>query len=105
MVGRSAGAAAAARSAPRILAEAPFPGAAAESLSALSRHSRHGQRQDRADGVAVMTAEALWAAAGLDQLDAGEPIFALSRSQEFLLIEAGLIDDGGDLRLPELRLP
>lgn len=48
-----------------------------------------------------MTAEALWAAAGLDQLDAGEPILALSGSREFLLIEA---DDSVDLRLPE-RLP
>lgn len=50
-----------------------------------------------------MSAEALWAT-GLEQLDAAEPIFALSRSQEFLLIEAGPTETGGDLGLPE-RLP
>jgi hypothetical protein len=50
-----------------------------------------------------MTAEALWAAAGLaslaDPIDSSEPIFAISRSQEPVLIEPG-----AEAELPELCL-
>ncbi len=51
-----------------------------------------------------MTAEALWAAAGLVSTaapdDAQAPIFAISRSREPLLIETG-----AEAELPELHLP
>ena len=53
-----------------------------------------------------MTAEALWAAAGLtstaDHDDALAPIFALDRARELYLIEHGLIETGAEaaLRLP-----
>ena len=51
-----------------------------------------------------MTADAIWAGSGLaaavDALDFSEPIFAISRSREPLLIE-----DTDELRLPELLLP
>jgi hypothetical protein len=48
-----------------------------------------------------MTVDALWAAVGLtaEPIDASEPIFAISRSREPLLIDIG---DEGDL--PELLL-
>jgi hypothetical protein len=52
-----------------------------------------------------MTAEALWAAAGLartgDHDDALEPIFTVGRSREIYLIEHG-IETGADA---ELHLP
>lgn len=51
-----------------------------------------------------MTAEAIWAAAGLATtaaaLDASETIFALDHRREPLLIE-----DSDELSLPELPLP
>lgn len=51
-----------------------------------------------------MTAEAIWAAAGLATtaaaLDASEAIFALDHRREPLLIE-----DSDELSLPELPLP
>jgi hypothetical protein len=50
-----------------------------------------------------MTADAIWAAAGLmtavDALDSSVAIFAVGRSHEPLLIE-----DGDEFRLPELLL-
>jgi len=53
-----------------------------------------------------MTAEMLWAAAGLaravDQDDSLAPIFALDRTREICLIEHGQIETGVEaaLRLP-----
>ena len=53
-----------------------------------------------------MTAEALWAAAGLanaaENDDSLAPIFALDRAREIYLIEHGLIETGAEaaLRLP-----
>jgi hypothetical protein len=56
-----------------------------------------------------MIGEALWAAAGLatagDHTDSLEPIFAISRSHELVLIEEGSNETGAAAGLPELRLP
>ena len=52
-----------------------------------------------------MTAETLWAAAGLartgDHDDVLEPIFTIVRSREIYLIEYGMIETGAEA---ELRL-
>jgi hypothetical protein len=49
-----------------------------------------------------MTADAVWAAVGLavEQIDAGEPIFAISRSREPVLIEVADESDAPELLLP-----
>jgi hypothetical protein len=103
VVGSASRAASAAAAYARIVAAAAVFEAAAKSLSALPRHSHHGDQRNRRSAI-VMTAEAIWAAAGLiaavDSLDSSELIFALGRSREPLLVE-----DSDQLRLPELVLP
>jgi hypothetical protein len=93
----------------RLVATAPvFASSAkpAKPLSALSRDPHHDDQRGRAAGGAVMTAEALWAAAGLarigDHDDTLEPIFTVGRSREIYLIEHGMIETGAEvvLRLP-----
>jgi hypothetical protein len=93
----------------RIVAAAPVPAPSskpAKPLSALSRYPHHEHERRRATGAAIMSAESLWAAAGLasapDHDDAVAPIFALDRAREIYLIEHGQIETGAEaaLRLP-----
>jgi len=93
----------------RILAAAPVSAPAAKPakpVSALPRHPYHDDERRRTGGGAIMTAESLWAAAGLsnpvDHDDALALIFALDRAREIYLIEHGSIETGAEaaLRLP-----
>jgi hypothetical protein len=104
MVHRPAGKAAADGS--RILAAVSVPAPPAKPakpLSALSRYSHHDDERRRASGEAIMSAEALWAAAGLastvDHDDTLAPIFALDRAREIYLIEHGQIETGAEAAL------
>jgi hypothetical protein len=108
MVDRPAGEAPAAHES-RLLAAASVPappGKPAKPLSALPRNSHHDRQRCRAIVGAIMTADMLWAAAGLarvaDHDDSLAPIFALDRSREIYLIEHGSIESGVEaaLRLP-----
>jgi hypothetical protein len=93
----------------RILAAASVPAPPAEPakpLSALPRDPHHDRPRRRAVVEPIMTADMLWAAAGLattaDHDDSLAPIFALDRSREIYLIEHGPIESGIEaaLRLP-----
>jgi hypothetical protein len=87
----------------RILDPSPFPAPKpkpAKPLSALPRISHHDRQQRRSGFAPVMTAEMLWAAAGLassvDQDDSLAPIFALDRTRQLYLIEHGQIETGAE---------
>jgi hypothetical protein len=112
VVDRPAGKEAAANGS-RILAAAPVSAPSAKQakpLSALSRNPHHEHERRSSTGAAIMSAESLWAAAGLasatdhatDHDDAVAPIFALDRAREIYLIEHGQIETGAEaaLRLP-----
>jgi hypothetical protein len=87
------------------LVSAP-PAKPAKSLSALPRDPHHDDQRGRAAVGVIVTAETLWAAAGLarigDHDDLLEPIFTVGGSREIYLIEHGIIETGAET---ELRLP